>query len=114
MNFLRYGILALALIVAVPAVAQTQSTSTDMQILADKVKADKKALVAQNMELTEAEAKSFWPIYDAYQQDLQKINNRLAQTIVPYGDAYNTGPVDNTTAKKLVGEALAIRKTESN
>jgi hypothetical protein len=104
--------LALALVVAVPAVAQTQSTSTDMQILADKVKADKKALVAQNMELTEAEAKSFWPIYDAYQQDLQKINNRLAQTIVAYADAYNKGAVDNATAKKLLGEALAIQKSE--
>jgi len=34
------------------------------------------------MELTEAEAKSFWPIYDAYQQDLQKINNRMTQTIL--------------------------------
>ncbi len=84
--------LALALIVAVPAVAQTQSTSTDMQILADKVKADKKALVAQNMELTETEAKSFWPIYDAYQQDLQKINNRMTQTILEYSDAYSKGP----------------------
>jgi hypothetical protein len=112
MNFLRYGMLALALIVAVPAVAQAQSTSTDMQILADKVKADKKALVAQNMELTEAEAKSFWPIYDAYQQDLQKINNRLAQTIVAYADAYNKGALDNAAAKKLLGEALAIQKSE--
>ena len=105
MNFLRYGMLALALIVAVPAVAQTQSTSTDMQILADKVKADKKALVAQNMELTETEAKSFWPIYDAYQQDLQKINIRMTQTILEYADAYSKGTVDNATAKKLLGEA---------
>ena len=112
MNFLRYGMLALALIVAVPAVAQAQSTSTDMQILADKVKADKKALVAQNMELTETEAKSFWPIYDAYQQDLQKINNRMTQTILEYADAYSKGTVDNATAKKLLGEALAIQESE--
>jgi hypothetical protein len=112
MNFLRYGILALALIVAVPAVAQAQSTSTDMRILADKVKADKKALVAQNMELTEAEAKSFWPIYDAYQQDLQKINSRMTQTILEYADAYSKGTVDNATAKKLLGEGLAIQESE--
>ena len=83
-----------------------------MQILADKVKADKKALVAQNMELTEAEAKSFWPIYDAYQQDLQKINIRMSQTIVEYADAYSKGTVDNATAKKLLGEALAIQESE--
>ena len=79
MNFLRSGMLALALIVAVPAIAQAQSTSTDMQVLANEVKADKKALVAQNMELTATEAESFWPIYDAYQQDLQKINDRMSR-----------------------------------
>ena len=112
MNFLRSGMLALALIVAVPAMAQTQSTSTDMKILADEVKADKKALVAHNMELTDAEAKSFWPIYDAYQQDLQKINIRMTQTILEYADAYSKGTVDNAMAKKLLGEALAIQKSE--
>ena len=29
------------------------------------------------MELTESEAKNFWPIYDEYQKELQKINRRL-------------------------------------
>jgi hypothetical protein len=112
MNFLRYGMLALGLLVTLPAVAQTQSTSTDMQILADKINADKKALVAQNMELTETEAKSFWPIYDAYQQDLQTINIRMTQMIVEYADASSKGTLDNAAAKKLLGEALMIQKSE--
>ena len=46
----------------------------NMQILREKIKADKKLLVATNMQLTEAEAKNFWPIYEDYQKDLQKIN----------------------------------------
>ena len=112
MNFLRSGMLALALILAVPAIAQTQSTSTDMKILADEVKADKKALVAQNMELTATEAESFWPIYDAYQQDLQKINDRMSLTILEYADASSKGTVDDATAKKLLGEVLAIQESE--
>ncbi len=37
-----------------------------MQILRDKIKADKKLLVAMNMELTGSEAKGFWPIYEEY------------------------------------------------
>jgi hypothetical protein len=32
-----------------------------MQIVREKVRADKKLLVAENMQLTEAEAKAFWP-----------------------------------------------------
>jgi hypothetical protein len=38
----------------------------NMQILRDKIKADKKLLVAANMELTESEAKGFWPVYEEY------------------------------------------------
>ena len=36
----------------------------NMQILRDKIRADKKLVVATNMELTESEAKNFWPIYN--------------------------------------------------
>ena len=89
MKLIRYGIMALALTLAVPAFAQTPATSTDMQILLAKVKADKKLLVSRNMELTEAEAATFWPIYDAYQHDLQGINDRLRAFIGEYVDAYN-------------------------
>ena len=56
----------------------------NMQILRDKIKADKKLLVATNMELTESEAKGFWPIYDEYQKDLQKINRRIVSLLESY------------------------------
>src|SRR6266581_9741853 len=58
----------------------------NMQILRDKIKADKKLVVASNMELTESEAKGFWPIYDEYQKELQKINQRMAKVLESYAD----------------------------
>ena len=96
---------------AAPVVAQ-ESATTNMEILRQKIKADKKLVVAANMELTDAEGKAFWPVYDAYQKDLQQINERLKKTIVEYADAYNKGPVSNETAKKLLGETLAIDEAE--
>jgi hypothetical protein len=83
-----------------------------MEILRDKIKADKKLVVAANMQLTETEGKAFWPVYDAYQKDLQQINERLAKTITAYAEAWNKGPVSNETAKKLMAEALAIEDAE--
>jgi hypothetical protein len=94
---------------AVPAFAQTAgSADTNMEILMEKVKADKKLLVASNMDLTDAEGKSFWPLYDAYQKDLQKVNERLGKTIAAYADAYNQGKgtISNDTAKKLLNESI--------
>ena len=83
-----------------------------MEILRQKVKADKKLVVAQNLQLTDAEGATFWPVYEAYQKDLQAINQRLLTTIAAYADAYNKGPVADDTAKKLLDEAMAIDDAE--
>ena len=50
--------------------ADPKAADTNMEILKQKLKADKKLLVANNMELSDAEAKQFWPIYESYQKDL--------------------------------------------
>jgi hypothetical protein len=109
MRFIQVVLFTLAALLAVPAGAQTTS---DMQILAQKIKSDKKLVVAANLQLTEEEAKAFWPVYEAYQSDLQKINGRLLGTIKRYADAYNKGPVSDEAAKKLVNEAIAIEEAE--
>ena len=84
----------------------------NMQILREKIKADKKLLVATNMELTEAEAKNFWPIYEDYQKDLQKINERLIQALQSYAADYKNKSMTNEKAKKLTDEYLSIEQAE--
>jgi len=109
MKLTRIVFLAVAAMLALPAAAQTAS---DMRILAEKIKADKKLVVAANMQLTEEEAKGFWPLYEAYQKDLQGINQRILGTIKRYADAHNKGGVSDETAKKLINEAIAVEEAE--
>jgi Spy/CpxP family protein refolding chaperone len=97
---------------AVPVMAQEMS-DTNMEILKQKLKADKKLLVAGNMDLSDAEAKKFWPVYDAYQKDLEQVNHKLGQTIKDYADAFNKGPIQDNTAKKLLNEALSVEEQET-
>ena len=104
--------LALAAGLVAPAIAQTTAT-TDMEILRQKIKADKRLVVAQNLMLTEAEGAAFWPVYDAYQRDLEQSNQKIAATIKAYADAYVKGPVPNDAARKLLDEALAIEDAEA-
>ncbi len=103
---------ALGTALVVPAMAQNAAT-TNMEILRQKIKADKKLVVAQNLSLTDAEGARFWPVYDAYQKDLEQINQRLTAVILAYADAYNNGPVTNEKAKKLLEEYLAIDDAEA-
>ncbi len=84
----------------------------NMQILRDKIKADKKLVVAVNMDLSETEAKGFWAVYDGYQKDLEKVNERIGKLILSYADAYNKGAVPNETAKKLLAELLDVEESE--
>jgi hypothetical protein len=105
----RILILIAAAVVALPVAAQTAS---DMQILAQKIKADKKLVVAANMQLTEEEAKGFWPVYDAYQKELAGINKRLVGVIKNYADVYNKGAVADEAAKKLMNDYFAIEDSE--
>jgi hypothetical protein len=85
----------------------------NMQILRDKIRADKKLVVAMNMELTESEAKAFWPIYDQYQKDLQKINQRIAKVLESYADDSRKKSLTDEKARKLIDEALVIDRDEA-
>ena len=91
-----------------PAFAQNKPAADSMQILRDKLKADKKLVVAANMELKEAEAKAFWPIYEEYQKELAKINKRSADLINAYAKAYRKDDLKNDQARKWTDDAIAI------
>ena len=122
--FTRLLVLGIALC-AMPVIGTGQDVSpstesaaagsqTNMDIFIQKIKADKKLLIATNMDLNDAEGKKFWPLYDAYQKELAQINQRLGKTIKAYADAYNQGKgtISNDAAKKLLNEALAVEESE--
>ncbi|HSO59864.1 MAG TPA: hypothetical protein VLR50_02410 [Desulfobacterales bacterium] len=90
---------------AMPAFSQ-EKPSDNMQIVIEKIHADKKLLVAENMQLTDAEAKAFWPVYQQYQDELFLLRTRTLKLIKTYADAYAT--MNNNTAKKLLDEYMTI------
>ena len=118
---MRRGVVKMAMIVGVvivlcglvtPGGAQDKPAD-NMQILRDKVRADKKLLVATNMELTESEATGFWPIYEQYQKDLQKINRRLANLVESYAADFRSKSLTDDKARKLIDESVGIELAEA-
>jgi hypothetical protein len=109
------GIAMAIMLCGLPALSVAQDKPADnMQILRDKIKADKKLVVATNMELTESEAKAFWPIYEGYQKDLQKINRRLVNLLESYAADFQGKSLTDDKARKLIEEAVAIEQAEAN
>jgi len=98
-------VLCILFLCIVPVCAQDKPADTN-QLVKEKIQADKKLLIAENMQLTEAEAKAFWPVYESYQKDMGKIVERTKKLIEDYAKNYQT--MTDATAKKLVNEMLVI------
>lgn len=84
----------------------------EMNALQDQVREGKRGLVEQQMQLSEAEAAKFWPIYDAQQEALAGFNKRRLDNILAYATAWNAGPIDDATAGSIAKTQLSIEKDE--
>ena len=95
-----------------PAPAPAAKPADNMQQLRDKLSGDKKLVVTANLELTEAEAKAFWPVYEAYQKELYKINDKVALLIVNYSKEYNAKTLTDAKALALLNQYFALEESE--
>ena len=95
-----------------PAKPSAPATADNMQILRDKVAADKKLVVSAVMELTEAEAKGFWPVYEQYQKDLHKVNDGIATLISDFAKQYNAKSLTDEKARQLLDRFIALEDQE--
>jgi len=91
--------------VTMPALAEDKPAD-NMQLVKEKIKADKKLFVAENMELTEKEAKGFWPVYESYQKDLGKHNEKFIKLIEDYAQNYDT--MTDPKAQAMTRDYLAL------
>jgi Spy/CpxP family protein refolding chaperone len=102
---------AVAVITASTAWAQGNAADvTDMQALRSAVRTDKKAFVASVLKLTDAEAKKFWPAYDAYQRTFDMTNREKSVTLE--GVIAQDKPVSDPYAKQIAKNVIAADEVE--
>jgi hypothetical protein len=112
MNKFGMAVVFAAAVAAAPcALGQDRiGDATDMQALRAAVKADKRAYVASALNLTDAEAKKFWPLYDAYQRTLDLANRERNLVIL---DIVGTDkPLTDAYAKYLLKDMIAADEAE--
>jgi len=73
----------------------------------------KREFVQQQLALTEAEAKAFWPVYDAHQAALTRLNERRLANIEAYAEVWNAAATDEKAIAAVATEALDIEKDEA-
>ncbi len=101
---LLLGLFAAPLYAAPPVGSKTAEANLD--VLVDAIRSNRKALVAVNLNLTDAEAAKFWPIYDRYQKEINATGDRLVGVIQDY--IANFTDLSNDKAMQLVDDYLAV------
>jgi hypothetical protein len=85
-----------------------QSSSSQQQLDIAAAKAQRKAIVGQNMYLTGAQAKVFWPLYDSYERQMDKIEDRHIREIKNYVASYNN--LTDADANQKLNQVLSIQQ----
>jgi hypothetical protein len=77
----------------------------NLQVLLDTIRANRKALVAVNLNLNDEEAASFWPVYDRYQQEISATGDRMLAVIEYYVAHFRD--LSNDKALQLIDDYMA-------
>jgi Spy/CpxP family protein refolding chaperone len=92
------ALLALAALLAVPAVASAQ-VATDLAVTRQQIQADRQAIVAENLPLTDDQATKFWPMYQEYRIAVGKLaDQRINLLLAP--------PAADTATTKEINDML--------
>jgi Spy/CpxP family protein refolding chaperone len=78
---------------------ETQSARAELQ-------AERTKVIAANLELTEAEAAKFWPLYDEYRGKQKQVNDRAVALLEDFAANYDA--LSDEKAKDLVKRQLDI------
>ncbi len=66
----------------------------DVDLLRKDIRSQKKQIIAANLQLSDAEAVKFWPLYDQYTAELVKINDAKYGVIKEYANSFNSSLTD--------------------
>ena len=72
-----------------------QDADSYIEILKSEIKTDKKAIITETMQFTEKESSAFWPIYNEFEHELEKLSGKRIANIKDFAANY-----DSLTDKK--------------
>jgi hypothetical protein len=88
--------------------AQKVDDWTAVQQLQADLKADRQAVVAKNLPLSEGEARAFWPVYKSYRGEVEVLGQRLTKLVFAYAANYES--MTDAKADAFFQESLAIER----
>ncbi len=83
---------------------------TELAVGRAEIQANRQAIVANALSLSAQESEKFWPLYREFQTEMAKVNDRLANLIIEFTEAYPNQSADE--AEGQIEEILKIQTAQ--
>jgi len=99
------------LLIPPPILAQgaLETFGKEIELSRSALQTQRKALVAENLGVTEQENPDFWSVYNDYRTAMSKPGDRQVKLITDYADSYVSGKLTDEEAKRFVKEFLSLQ-----
>jgi hypothetical protein len=78
--------------------AAAENIVDQIEVVRGALKADRKVVIAEGMNLTDQESNGFWPIYRDYRAEMDKIADGHVKLVLEYAELYPDVPEDRAKA----------------
>ena len=110
---LLQGIMALTPALAASQTSQAEQKNTDqyIELVRRDLRQEKREIVGEAMSFKQSEADAFWPVYERYEAELNRLGDEKLALINDYADNYKS--MTDAKAGELTSKAidLDIRRT---
>ena len=89
-----------------PSESQVLNTESYIQLLRTDLNAQKRQIVSETMQLDDKQARIFWPIYNDYEADLDKLGDEKLAIVQEYAANFLT--MTNEKADELAQRVMAL------
>lgn len=104
----RAATLALLALAVSHLVTAAEPATDPLVVATDQYNRDRQRLIAENLQLTDAEARRFWPLYEEYEKDLFALTEKRRATLAKFGENYES--MTNAMAKEIMLERVKLEE----
>lgn len=104
--FAYIAVICILLIIDFPHAKAEDQLQSNMPIVREALRANKKLFIAENMDLTVKETNEFWSVYDSFQKNLEKIITQYFKLIEKYAQTHKT--MSDEDAVKILNARLNL------
>ncbi len=83
------------------------SETDEVELTRQVIETERKAIVNENLDLTDEQEEVFWPLYNEYQEQMASVRDQYVAIVRRYADAYAEG-IDDDLASELMKDWLAM------